>query len=163
MSRGRLLAIALVAALAGTSSASAQGLKPTGPGTVQTPVWQGIIRLPDGRTFVSDGGLAIDAAIAKPAVLPSTVLPESSSRSLQGHLSRKNPKEVGFADLKASPTKNAFVTADGVGVNGNYVTFLRRVVPNARLRTAGSRDPIVVVVDGRSVAVFMPFVLPERK
>src|SRR5262245_56570279 len=52
----------------------AQTMKPTVPGTPGDPQWQGILRLSDGRTFVTDGGLAIDAALAKPAALPSREL-----------------------------------------------------------------------------------------
>jgi hypothetical protein len=155
-------AVALVVSLA--AAASAQGrLQPTTPDTVREPAWQGTIHLADGRTFVSDGGLAVEATIAKPATLPPRVLPETSSRALEGHLGRKNAKEIGLGDLKPAATKNTFVTADGIGLNGNYVAFLRRAAPKARLRTDGPRDPIVIVVDGRPVGALMPFVLSAPK
>jgi hypothetical protein len=42
----------------------------TGPARAD-PVWQGVLRFADGRTFVTDGGLAIDVTFAKSAKLPS--------------------------------------------------------------------------------------------
>jgi hypothetical protein len=50
-------------------------IKPTTPGSSDDPAWQSVVRLPDGRTFVTDGGLAIDVAFAKPAQLPTRELP----------------------------------------------------------------------------------------
>jgi hypothetical protein len=50
-------------------------MKPTVPGTSGDPVWQGIVRLSDGRAFVTDGGLAVDVAVAKPAKLPDREVP----------------------------------------------------------------------------------------
>ena len=32
------------------------------------PVWQGTLRMSDGRTFITDGGLAVDVAVARPAM-----------------------------------------------------------------------------------------------
>jgi hypothetical protein len=49
-------------------------LIPTAPGTPGDPAWQGTLSLTDGRTFVTDGGLAIDAALARPATVPARAL-----------------------------------------------------------------------------------------
>ena len=51
-----------------THVASAQTqtpMKPTAPGTRGEPAWQGVVRASDGRTFITDGGLAIDATLVK--------------------------------------------------------------------------------------------------
>jgi hypothetical protein len=45
-------------------------MKPTAPGTSGDPIWQGVVRLSDGRRLVTDGGIAIDAALAKLPKLP---------------------------------------------------------------------------------------------
>ena len=58
-------------------------MKPAAPGTPGDPTWQGIVRMSDGRTFVTDGGLAIDAALAKPAKLPER---ELAARVLEQYL-----------------------------------------------------------------------------
>ncbi len=59
---------------------------------------------------------------------------------------------------------NTFVTPNGVGVNGNYVNFLRGVLSSRsiRLRANGPRDPVIVLRNGEPVAVLMPVVLPQR-
>jgi hypothetical protein len=49
----------------------------------------------------------------------------------------------------------------GGGLDGcNYVRFLRPAAPAARLRLKGLLDPIVVVLDGKVIGVFMP-IKPE--
>ena len=50
-------------------------MTPTAPGTPGDPVWQAVIRMTDDRTFLTDGGLAIDTAVAKPAKLPDREVP----------------------------------------------------------------------------------------
>src|ERR1051326_4596833 len=84
MSRRALLTLTLTVALVGVvipGAALSQDppppLSPAAPGSAG-PTWQRTLRLSDGRTFVTDGGLAIDAALAKPATLPAGVLPNSS-------------------------------------------------------------------------------------
>src|SRR5690349_14149279 len=42
-------------------------LTPTTPGS-PAPVWQRMVQLDDGRIFVTDGGMAIDAALVKPTL-----------------------------------------------------------------------------------------------
>ena len=67
----------------------------------------------DGRTFVSDGGFAIDAKIAKPAAMPTKVLPRDiplngnyvmylRSVAPQSRLRFKGPEVSYFAPLLAS-------------------------------------------------------------
>ena len=50
-------------------------MKPTMPGTPGDPAWQGTLRMSNNLTFITDGGLAVDAAIARPAALPTRKLP----------------------------------------------------------------------------------------
>ena len=46
---------------------------------------------------------------------------------------------------------------DGIALNGNYVNFLRDILPaRARLRTKGKTDPVVIVIDGEAVGIMMP-------
>src|SRR5690606_3003252 len=77
----RIPAIAvLVAALLGTHLLFARThMTPTVPGTRGDPQWQGVLRHRDGRTFVTDGGLAIDAALARPATLPQKEYPSCAA------------------------------------------------------------------------------------
>lgn len=83
------------------SARTQERMKPTAPGTPGDPTWQGVVRLTDGRTFVTDGGLAIDAAIAKPAKLPARAL---APRALEGFLNAAHKEECSFSDLRAGAT-----------------------------------------------------------
>jgi hypothetical protein len=139
-------------------------IKLSSPSVMAPPEWSRTLQMPDGRTFVSDGGLALDATFAKPAKLPSTVIPPVSAKIVAGHMAAPFDKEIGLGELRPGSLKNSFVTPDGIGLNGNYVTFLREVLPAAktRLRTKGKRDPVVIVTDAQTVGVVMPMVMPEK-
>jgi hypothetical protein len=95
---------------------------------------------------------------AKPATLPSVVLPPETAKSYAERMAAPQDNEIAFAALALGPVKNSFVTPDGIGLNGNYVNFLRQAVPVARtrLRTKGQRDPVIVVTDGQPIAIMMP-------
>jgi hypothetical protein len=95
--------------------------------------------------------------------MPSVVLPPASAKLIAGLLAAPYDKETGLGELQPGSAKNTFTTPDGVVLNGNYITLLRQIVPPARtrLRTRGKTDPVVVVTDGRAVAVMMP-VQPPR-
>src|SRR5206468_181278 len=71
-------------------------LKPTAPGTSGDPAWQGTVHTSSGRTFVTDGGLAVDVAVAKPASVPTRELP---ARVLDDYFKMSYANEYGFADL----------------------------------------------------------------
>jgi hypothetical protein len=121
------------------------------------------MQMPDGRTFVTDGGLTIDAAVAKPATLPSVRLPPESGKLMAGYFAAPFTTEVGLRDLATGDFKNTFKTAGGISLNGNYVNFLRSVLPTgARLRLKSDREPIVVMVGDKPVAVMMPVATPAR-
>ena len=59
---------------------------PSSPAIEAPPSWSRVLHMPDGRTFVTDGGLAIDATVAKPATLPATVLAPESAKLFAGYL-----------------------------------------------------------------------------
>lgn len=50
---------------------------------VYAPPWRWVIPLTDGRTFVSNGQIAIDATLAKLGVLPASV---ASGKAIEGYL-----------------------------------------------------------------------------
>src|SRR6476659_1979666 len=122
-------------------------MKPTAPGTPGDPAWQGIVHLNDGRTFVTDGGLAIDAAIARPAQLPER---ELGAGVLERYLSAAHRDECRFSDLTAAATGRTYTTPSGIALNGTYIDYLRRTLPtrSVRLRMTAPMQPVVVVDDG---------------
>jgi hypothetical protein len=128
--------------------------EPAVPGSAG-PTWQRTLQLSDGRTFVSDGGLAIDAALAKPATLPPDVLPGSV---LERQLSAQLPDEFGLSQLSPNSDGRTYRTPSGVALNQTYIDFLRHILPPAKVRLRMSRglEPVVILVDGKPVGVFMP-------
>lgn len=130
-------------------------MTPAAPGTAGDPKWQGTIRMSDGRTFVTDGGLAVDAALAKPSKLPERVV---SGKVLEGYLAAKQPDECGFGDLTAAVSGKTYTTPKGIALNATYINYLRRILParGVRFRMSGELDPVVVAANGKSVGVLMP-------
>jgi hypothetical protein len=130
-------------------------MTPTAPGTPGDPTWQGTVRLSDGRTFVTDGGLAIDAAFARPAKLPDREIP---GKALENHLNAVHKDEYGLSELTASASGKTYTTPSGIALNATYIRFLNRSLPasSVRLRTSGAVDPVVILAKGRAVGVLMP-------
>jgi hypothetical protein len=154
---------ALIIALIGAAAAQQPAIKPSSPSVVTPPAWSRVLNMPDGRTFVTDGGLSIDAKFAKPATLPAVVLAPESAKGLAARLTLPYDKEIGLADLRSGSFKNSFMTPDGIHLNGNYVTFLRQMLPaGSRLRTKGKTDAVVIVTDGQPVGIMMPLQPPSR-
>jgi hypothetical protein len=144
----------LLAALVGSASLGAQQKPlPSQPAVVAAPVFSRAVEMPDGRMFVTDGGMAIDAKVAKPATMPTTVLP---GKLLDGYIKAQGPDEIGLDALRLGSLKNTFLGPHDIPINGNYVAFLRRVAPRCRLRFKGPRDPIVIVLNGTAIGVLMP-------
>ena len=156
MMRLTTMPVTAVGALLATCTLLAQTpMKPTAPGTAGDPVWQGLIRANDGRTFVTDGGLVIDAALAKPARLPEREFP---SKLLHDYFNQSHTVEYGLADLKEATPGKTLTSPNGIAMNATYINYLRRVLPRttARLRMSEGLRPIVIVLDGQPVGAFMP-------
>ena len=157
---GSFVVVATVGTIAGQTS------KPpiSSPSVVAPPTWWRALAMPDGRTFVTDGGLSIDAALVKPASMPEK-LPPASATVIARLLATPSEKETALVDLQPGKSPNTFTTKDGVILNGNYITLLRSVLApgRTRLRTRGKTDPVVVVADGQAVGVMMPVQPPPDK
>jgi hypothetical protein len=155
-SGGMFLTFALVLAL--TAHLAVAQDEPASPMPAQgSPLsWQQLVRLHDGRTFVSDGRFALDAELAKPAVMPSQVLQEPIAKLIEGYVTAELPDEFGFSQLTRGG-KN-YTAPSGVLLNSMYVDYLRRALPASRLRFRMKSDsePIVILLDGKAVGLLMP-------
>jgi hypothetical protein len=147
-------AVAIVTLMTAQVVFAQTGMKPTAPGSQGDPVWQGVLRFADGRTFVTDGGLAIDATVAKPAKLPSRELP---SKVLEQYFSASHKDEYGFGDLTAALSGRTYSAPNGIALNATYVSYLRRILSGSvRFRMTGAMQPVVIAADGKAVGVLMP-------
>jgi len=158
----RILFFVGLAALSALETAVTQD-KPqvSQPSVVAPPVWQLAVTMPDGRTFVSDGGLAVDAKIAKPDAMPKKVLPVESGKIIEGRLNVKYTDEIALSALRPGTMKNTLLGPRDIPINGNYVTFLRRVAPSSRLRFTGPMDAIVVMLNGQPIGLVMAVAMPK--
>jgi hypothetical protein len=130
-------------------------LNPAAPGTPGAPAWQATLQLSDGRTFVTDGGLAMDAAIARPSTLPERKVP---AKIIEDYINVVHTEECRLGDLTAGVTGRTYTTPSGLPLSATYIDFLRRQLPAAsvRLRMTGPLQPVVVAADGKAIAVLMP-------
>jgi hypothetical protein len=134
-----------------------QRIKPTAPGTPGDPNWQRVVALSDGRTFITDGGLAIDMAVVKPKP-PAEGLAQVPGKVLESHLAGSFTNECGLSDLAVKEAGRTYVAPSGVLLNATYVDYLRRTLSasSVRLRMKGNAEPIVIVANGSAVGVLMP-------
>jgi hypothetical protein len=131
------------------------------PGQTRDPQWNRVLKLPDGRILVTDGALALDAAIAKPASLPATVLPEQTGKRYADIMDAKHEDDFALSSLTSG--ERMYLTPSGIGINTNYIDYLKRIVSGAiRFRMNKSLDPIVIVVGGKPAGVVMPMVAPKK-
>ena len=148
-----ILAVAL--SCVPTLVAQKQPLKPTAPGTAGDPSWQAVVVMTDGRRFVTDGGMAVDTAVAKPDTLPKREIP---GKVMESYLTAAPKEECRFSDLTQNSSGRTYSTPGGLPLNATYINYLRRVVPTgrARLRITGDLQPVLVLVDDKLIAVLMP-------
>jgi hypothetical protein len=134
---------------------SEQQPKPAAPGTAGDPPWNRTFKLSDGRTFVTDGGIAIDAALAKPPTLPNEV--PISTKIIEGYLASPRKDEYGLGDLKPVSLRT-YTAPSGIVLNSTYINYLRRILParSVRLRMTGDLEPVQIVVNDKTVGVLMP-------
>ncbi len=156
-----ILLAALVALPVAGPAATQDKPKPSNPSVVAPPDWQLVVEMPDGRKFVSDGAMAVDATIAKPNAMPKKVLPVESGKTIAKNFTAKYTDEISLAALRPGTRANSFLGPRDIPVNGNYVTFLRRVAPQSRLRFNGPLDAIVVVLNGQPIGMFMAMAMPK--
>ena len=120
------------------------------------------MHLHDGRTFISDGAVALDAALTKATSSETQVLPEASAKIIEGYLTAELPDE--FASYQLTRRGETYVAPSGVRLNPIYIDYLRRTLPESRLRFRMKSDlePVVVLLDGKAVGLLMPIKSAKR-
>ena len=152
-----LRATALTLPLLGQATATWQAPSPAATASgASTPAWSKRLQLPDGRTFVSDGAIALDVDVARPGTLPSVQLPAATGANIGKMLDA--PFTAEFRSAQLVTRGKHYATPDGVVLNRLYVDFLRRMVAPARLsfRVNGASAAVVAALEGRPIAVVMP-------
>src|SRR5262245_48106918 len=122
---GAALTVA-IAMTTGPALVAQTRMTPATPGTPGDPVWQGKVRMSDGRVFVTDGGFAFDSALAKLRTLPEREFP---SKLLEDYLKTPHKDEWGLSDLKVALSGKTYSTPSGLALSATYINYLRRVLP----------------------------------
>jgi hypothetical protein len=125
------------------------------------PPWRLQIPLTDGRTFVSNGHIAIDAAFAKLEVLPASI---ANTKVIEDYLTAPFKDEFELTQLRTgvgsrdSPNYGNYTAPSGVVLNALYVDYLFRTLPAGKVRLGmrGDADPVVILLGTTPVGLLMP-------
>lgn len=157
-----LTALVVVVTAAPHVTAQQPPAKPQSAMNGDTPAWNRVLQISDGRTFVTNGHLALDTEFAKPAKLPDTVIP--ASKSIEANFTAPREHECTLADLKPDRSNGRYVAPSGLWLNADYIDYLRRVLPSStRLKMQRDLDPIVIVLSGKPIGVLMAMRSPADK
>jgi hypothetical protein len=118
-------------------------------------VWNRMFRVPDGRVFVTDGAIMLDAELADLPELPGTELPASTGEVMARYMAAERTNEVELGDLERGAAPQTYEAPNGLPFAAKYVEFLLEVVPDAALRIGGDLEPVVIVDDGEAVGLVM--------
>jgi hypothetical protein len=152
-----LLIVATLAGVAAPAALFQTRTKGPSPGRGGAPPgWNRVLKLTDGRTFVTDGAMTLDAALARPSSLPAEVLGEGSAKVIEKYMAAQLPNEIDLGQLRASGS-DRYVAPDGLALNAGYVDYLRAALPVRRVRLRMNRDldPIIILLDGKPVGLVM--------
>src|SRR5262245_6120669 len=122
--------------------------------------WNLLSQFPDGRRFVSDRCILLDASYVKGPFPPATLAPEK----VEPFLNRATTHGFGLADLEAVPPNGNYRAPDGTLLNRKYVTFLKHLDTIKELHFRGSKvDEPVLILDGRKViGALVPMIVVDE-
>src|SRR5438067_583992 len=100
-------------------------------GSNKTLTWKRVVHLHDGRTFVSDGIIALDLGLVNPAERPKQDLGEASANIIEGYLNARLPGECALSLL--ARRGDVYAAPSDVILNPIYVEYLRRTLPELRV------------------------------
>lgn len=118
-------------------------------------VWNRMFRVPDGRIFVTDGAIMLDAELADLPELPGTELPASTGEVMARYMAAERANEIELDDLERGAASQTYEAPNGLPFAAKYIEYLREVVPDALLRIGGDLEPVVIVDEGEAVGLVM--------
>jgi hypothetical protein len=120
--------------------------------------WTRKFQLTDGRTFVTDGAITLDASLVNPREFASAELITVSMKVIESYFAADLPDEFTLAELGPGATKGTYRAPSGVTLAARYVEYLRETLPasSLRLRMKGDLEPVVILSDGKAVGLLMP-------
>jgi hypothetical protein len=111
--------------------------------------------LDDGRRFITDGGLLIEARYFPKVAVPERAVPGKNAERL---LQSKTEREFGLDDLSKSGPDGHYRAPDSVMLNRKYIELLRdsSLAKTLRFRAKGNDDPVLLLDEKKVVGVVMP-------
>jgi hypothetical protein len=127
------------------------------PADPAAPQWNRLVRLDDGREFVTDRNIMLEVRIVKPATLPTDTVPGGW---LQGFLRTVPPGEYSLEQLERRTQGGVvvYVMPGDTMLDARYVEYLKSLddASDLHLRSSGRMDPVQIVLDGEPIGVVMP-------
>lgn len=119
--------------------------------------WNRMLQLSDGRVFVTDGAITLEASLVNPGEHPSGEPASVSQTVIEGFLAADLPDEFALGELDRGAEPQTYESPSGVTLAARYVDYLRATLPAAslRLRMKGDFEPVVIVSDGKAVGLVM--------
>lgn len=117
--------------------------------------WRAYCDLDDGRRFLTDGRLMLEASYVPSAVLPERKLPPERAERL---LAWKTDREFLVTDLKREAPDGHYRGLDSIQLSRVYVEFLRALPlrKTLRFRAKGPDDPVLLLDGAKVVGAVMP-------
>ena len=124
-------------------------------GTTETVQWKAYSEFSDGRKFISDGALLLEARYLPNVPLPSMNIPQPNIQRL---LESVTDHEFDLSDLDRTPPDGHYVGPGPIKINGKYIELLKEspLKSSLRFRAKGSNDPVLILDDDKVVGVVMP-------
>jgi hypothetical protein len=161
---GLLILVCAMLAWSGRSTGAADGGKPAAPGDRADPEavqWRAHCDLDDGRRFITDGSLLLEARVVPDVAVPEKSVPAKAAQRL---LESKTDREFGLKDLQKKTADGHYLAPGEIQLNGKYVELLKRSKRKDTVRFAakGPDDPVLIMDGRKAVGVMMPMKKPAK-
>jgi hypothetical protein len=122
--------------------------------------WRFNSDFPDGRRFISDGGLVIDSRYVAGITIPEKSLPPDNVKRL---LDSKTDREFKLSDVNPMTGGEHYLAPGPIQLNRKYVDILRASPKSGSLsfRSKGSTDPVLIMDGNEAVGVVMPMKMAQ--
>lgn len=111
---------------------------------------------PDGRLFVSDGSLLIDARWVPCPAVPQRTIPVETLLNI---LQKPTTQAFHFADLRLNGATGHYVGPGEIVLGRSYIDYLTQAIPahaQLVLRTSGRLEPMLLESSGWIIGALMP-------
>jgi hypothetical protein len=113
-------------------------------------------QFPDGRRFVTDRRLLLEAKYVQGPFPADTLAPEK----VEHFLAWRTTHGFELADLRVTGPEGHYRTPRGIVLNPKYIDFLKRLktIRHLHFRGSGERDPVIIFNGERVIGALVPMI-----